>query len=107
MVTLQPASAATLAETLPSSERISEGSRADQEVIDAVGAGELDDGVGRIDALQHVHREPRAVELQRLGPMAQAHKPVDLLAVAAGIERRVDREAMHLIDVDAGEPRGR
>src|SRR6185437_6209763 len=37
--------------------------RADQQVIDAIAAYEIEDGVGRIDRFQHVHGQSRAVEL--------------------------------------------
>jgi len=63
-VTVQTASAATLAETLPSKlqHRILAG--ANDEVIDMVDPCEFENGGRGIDRLQHMHREPAVVELQ-------------------------------------------
>ncbi len=54
-VTEQVASAATLAETLPSSERLIECCRApDQDVIDPVDLGKFENGVRRIESLKNM-----------------------------------------------------
>ena len=81
--------------------------RTDDDVVDMIDIGEFQDRRRRIDRLEHVHREPALVELQRRSPVPERDHPVDMLVVALLVERAIDGDAAELQDVDTGEPRGR
>ena len=69
--------------------------------------GEFEDGVGWIERLQHMHRQPALVELQRLRPVLQRDHAVDVLVAPLFIQGAVDGEPVELQHVDAGQPRRR
>ena len=79
--------------------------RADHDMIDMIGFGELQDRGRGIDGLQHVNRQPAVVELQRLRPMLERDQPIDVLVVALVIERAVDGDAAEFEDIQAGQSR--
>ena len=69
--------------------------------------GEFQDRGGGIDRLQHMHREPAFIQLQRLRPVPQRDQAVDMLVVALLVERPVDGDAPEPEHIQAGEPRRR
>ena len=58
-----------------------------------IGLREFEDGVCRIDGLEHVNTKPMRFKLERLGPMPQRHEPLDALVMPLLVERGIERDA--------------
>jgi len=74
-------------------------------VVDVVGAGVLEDRAGDVRRLEDLERDPVLFEAEGLGPVAQLHEAVEVLVPALLVERLVERDAVVLEDVQAGDTR--